>query len=421
MLVARQPKPRVAILHFAGPPGVGGVEWVMHHQATVLARLGYGVRIIAGSGAITDGRVEVMTDARLSSTHPEVLAVKAELDSGVISTRFDALRADISYVLETALADRDICIAHNIAGLHKNLALTAALRMIAQKASFKLIHWYHDLAWTNRQYRAELHHGYPWDLLRNAWSSARHVTISDARGRELTELLRIPTDDIHVIPGGIDPPQFLRLTPRITQLDEHLRMTAADAILLYPTRLTRRKNIELALDILAALRAQTKCDIRLLVTGPPGSHNPANARYLDALVEQRERLHLTTSAHLLYCEGDDPATPLLLDDDDIASLYSLADALLFTSLQEGFGIPILEAGLAGIPIFCSDLPPLRETAGDAAGYFDPVSDTPGQIAHRLWAALDGSPRYRLRKRVRQHFTWDAIITRDLIPLLEGTL
>lgn len=419
--MVRRSKSRVAMLHFAGPPGVGGVEIVMQKHAAVLARLKYRVRIVAGSGTAFDEQIEVVTDARLSSTHPDVLAVKAELDSGVVSARFDALRANIYHVLETALTDCDICIAHNIAGLHKNLALTAALGEIAQKSSFKLIHWYHDLAWTNPQYRAELHDGYPWDLLRTPWASALHVTISESRRHELAALLGIPTDDICVIPGGIDPKSFLRLTPRIARLAERLHLNAADAVLLYPTRLTRRKNIELAFEILAALRGQTGCDIRLLVTGPPGSHNPGNARYLDELLERRQHLHLTSSAYLLFAEGDAPTAPLLLDDDDISSLYALADALLFTSLQEGFGIPILEAGLVGLPIFCSDLPPLHETASDDASYFDPLSDTPEKIAQRLWATLANSPRYRLRQRIRQHFTWDAIATGHLIPLLEEAL
>jgi glycosyltransferase involved in cell wall biosynthesis len=317
------------------------------------------------------------------------------------------------------LADCDVCIAHNVAGLHKNLPLTAALHQFAQEYSLRLIHWYHDLAWTNPQYQSELHEGSPWDLLRKGWSKAQIVTISADRRSDLAHLLQVSPDDIQVIPGGIDPPRFLRLTPRVARLHERLRWFEADALLLYPTRLTRRKNVELALDILAALREQTGRDVRLLVTGPPGPHNPANARYLAALNEQRQRLHLDKSAHLLYSAGDEPAVALMLDDDDIASLYALSDALLFTSVQEGFGIPILEAGLSGLPIFCSDLRVLREIAGEDATYFNSASEPPNDIAQRLWSAMVSSPRYRLRTRVRQQYSWDTIIRRHLIPLIEG--
>lgn len=412
-------KSRVAILHYAGPPGVGGVESVIQHHAHGLAHAGYPVRIVAGSGAIFDDSIEVVIDAHLSSTHPDVLAVKRELDAGDVSTRFEALCDQIYGILLTSLAGGDVVIAHNVAGLHKNLALTAALHRFTQEQNLRLIHWYHDLAWTNPQYQSELHDGFPWDLLRSHWSAAQTVTISADRRSYLARLLHISPQEIHIVPGGIDPPRFLRLTPLVAQLSKRLHWFEADALLLYPTRLTRRKNVELALDILAALRGQTGLDIRLLVTGPPGPHNPANTRYLNALHEQRQSLGLTDKAHLLYSEGDDPSVPLLLTDDDIGSLYALADALLFTSTQEGFGIPILEAGLSGLPIFCSDLPPLREIAGENATYFDPVSDTPDDIARRLWSAIVESQRHHLRTRVRKQYTWDSIINQQLIPLIEG--
>ena len=53
-----------------------------------------------------------------------------------------------------------------------------------------------------------------------------------------------------------------------------------------------------------------------------------------------------------------------LPDAVIADFYRLADALLMPSREEGFGIPVLEAGLSRLPIFCADIPPLRELAGD---------------------------------------------------------
>jgi len=56
---------------------------------------------------------------------------------------------------------------------------------------------------------------------------------------------------------------------------------------------------------------------------------------------------------------------------DLPGLYRQARALIFPSLYEGFGIPILEAMACGCPVLCSELPIFREVAGDAALYFDP--------------------------------------------------
>jgi glycosyltransferase involved in cell wall biosynthesis len=406
---------RIALLHFSGPPGIGGVETILQQQALHLTQQGCRIRIIAGSGSIStiDHHIEPL----FSSTHPRVLHVKAQLDTGHVTDDFRTLERDILTALRAALTDCEVCIAHNVASLHKNLALTSALHTLAGEGAPRLIAWCHDLAWTNTQYRAELHPGAPWNSLRQPWANTCYVTISATRRDELAALLRTPSESIHVIGGGVDPAAFLRLTPRVAALAERFALWDADAILLYPTRLTRRKNIELALDILAALRCQTKQDIRLIITGPPGPHNPANATYLAELLARQHDLHLEDSAHFLYRFGEGDA-PLLLDDTDVAACYALADALLMTTRQEGFGIPMLEAALAGIPIFCSDLPTLREIAHDDAHYFSTESDA-STIADALWAALTSSRPYKLRRRIRQSYRWDSLIANEFMPLLEG--
>jgi len=85
--------------------------------------------------------------------------------------------------------------------------------------------------------------------------------------------------------------------------------------------------------------------------------------------------------------GDDPLRPLVerlglsrwvelvgwLADDEIEALYARATAVVVPTLFEGFGLPVLEAMGRGCPVICSDLPVLRELAGNSAAYFDPRS------------------------------------------------
>lgn len=59
------------------------------------------------------------------------------------------------------------------------------------------------------------------------------------------------------------------------------------------------------------------------------------------------------------------------NDEQLASLYTYASALVFSSLMEGFGLPGLEAMAMGTPVVCSDIPVFHEIYGDAALYFDP--------------------------------------------------
>ena len=101
----------------------------------------------------------------------------------------------------------------------------------------------------------------------------------------------------------------------------------------------------------------------------------------------------------------------------MADLYQLADALLFPSAREGFGIPILEAGLARLPVFCADIPPLRETGQGSAHFLDPNGD-PAAIAACLARVLEQDAAHRLRRRVLAGFTWKRIVEERVIPLLQ---
>jgi glycosyltransferase involved in cell wall biosynthesis len=94
--------------------------------------------------------------------------------------------------------------------------------------------------------------------------------------------------------------------------------------------------------------------------------------------------------------------------------------MLLPSAQEGFGIPVLEAGLVGLPIFCSEIPPFREIAGAWAQFFA-LDEPVDSIAQRLATFLSGDGRYQLRKRVARDFDWDVIFDRQVIPLLERTV
>jgi glycosyltransferase involved in cell wall biosynthesis len=109
--------------------------------------------------------------------------------------------------------------------------------------------------------------------------------------------------------------------------------------------------------------------------------------------------------------------PIPVSDVLLSDLYRLADGLLFPSRYESFGIPILEAGLAGIPIFCSDIAPFRESVGDTAVRFHPEAP-PEEVAARIIAALRDDRRIALRRRVRLDYTWDAIYRRSISPLLQ---
>lgn len=404
---------RVAIMHYAAPPVVGGVETVIARHAELIRNAGHEVTVLAGRGAAWDERIPINVYPRFDSRHPEVLELKACLDRGEVPADFEQVVQAAQADLEEGLAGVDVVIAHNIASLHMNLALTAALQRTSQQPSApRLILWHHDLAWTTPRYQPELHSGWPWDLLRQAWPGVTQVVVSQARREEFAALTGLPEESIHVIPAGVDLVNFYRITPGAWSLYQKLHLAGASPLLLSPVRLTPRKNLEQGLQILAELR-KLMPQAQLVVTGPPGAHNPANDSYFRSLRSLRQSLNLQGAAHFLAEFRPDGLAPA-----EVIDFYHLADALLLTSREEGFGIPILEAGLAHLPIFCTDLDPLQALAGPWATYFSP-QDPPAEVAGAIHARLDAESVFQLRRRVRGEFTWQAIYTSQIAPLLEG--
>jgi glycosyltransferase involved in cell wall biosynthesis len=447
----------IAILHYAAPPIVGGVESTIYHHARLLAQAGYEVRVIAGRGESFHPQVTFHLIPEMDSRHPEVLAVKSQLDAGQVTDDFHRLTEAIQQALRRALTGSDVCIVHNAITLHKNLPLTAALHRLittqdrpfdrtqdrpfdrtqdrpfdraqdrpfdraqdrpfdqAQDRPRGWIAWHHDFAWLRPQYQNELHPGHPWDLLRQPWPGVVQVTVSQPQREELAGLYGLPQEAIYVVTPGVDPAAFFRLTPTARWLAETFDLWSRGPVLLLPARITRRKNIELAIRIVGALQTQG-IPARLIVTGPPGPHNPANVAYLQSLRDLRRELGIEERVIFLYECHDQTGQPLEISDQVMADLYQMADALLFPSRQEGFGIPMLEAGLTRLPIFCADIPPFRVT-GEGTACFFALDEDPMVIAQRMATVLKGDSALAMRRRVAGHYTWQSVLREKLEPLI----
>ncbi len=402
---------KIALTHYSSPPVIGGVEAVMTRHALLMTQAGHAVRMIVGKGQPFDRRIHVIPIPQLASQHTSVLDLKRELDRGIVPAGFASITAEILRRLRLALAGADLLIAHNVGGLHKNLAFTSALKALSPE--IPLVLWHHDLAWTSERYKQELHSGQPWDLLRTKWPGIRQVTISAQRQAELAKLQRIDSSEIRIIPNGISASGFLKLGEEARAIVTDLSLLSAEPLLLLPVRLTQRKNIELALRVVASLRRNFPA-VKLVVTGPQGAHNPKNRAYFDLLLSLRDELDMRDAAIFLAERLDSSVS-----DETIADLYRVADALFLPSWEEGFGLPMLEAGLAGLPVFGSHIASLQELGGADAHYFDPAAD-PEVVASLVSTTLQSNTQYRLKARVRKNFNWQSIYDNMIAPLIAET-
>jgi glycosyltransferase involved in cell wall biosynthesis len=400
----------VLMIHFTPPGVVGGVESVIYQHAQLLEARGWNVRLVAGRDDGSALPVEVIPT--IDAAREASIALEAELAAGVVSPRFWEARAAVLTALMPLFREAEVVIAHNALTLHFSLPLTAALWSLSAAQPGKLFAWTHDLSWTNPLYLPAMHAGYPWNLLRLPAPGCRYALISQERLREVRMLWPPNRGEAAIVPNGVDVPAFLRLSPAIADLYRRLDLSGRDAVLLLPVRITRRKNVELGIRATAAL-AERGLDVIFLVSGPAAPHHPTrSASYLAELKELRAQLGVEDRVRFL---ADERGANLSLEQ--VWELYSLADVLLFPSAQEGFGLPVVEAAVARVPIVLSDIPIFREVGGDEARYVG-LDWSADRIAEIIEEAL-GERLARAYRRVLHDFAWDRIVDRDLLPLLNG--
>jgi glycosyltransferase involved in cell wall biosynthesis len=223
-----------------------------------------------------------------------------------------------------------------------------------------------------------------------------------------------PADPI-VVPAGVSRRAKLKLRAATVELVRQLRLDDGWPFMLLPARITKRKNIEYAIRVTRCLRDLGLLP-RLLVTGPPGPHNVRSVDYVDELQAERTRLDVQREVTFLYEERRADGRPWKATDPMMDDLYQLADLLIFPSAQEGFGIPLLEAGLVRLPVFCSDIPSFREIAGDTVHTFA-LDAPPENTAARIIRFLETDRSTRLRHEVLARFSWERVFAERIAPLL----
>ncbi|HZW02992.1 MAG TPA: glycosyltransferase family 4 protein [Anaerolineaceae bacterium] len=409
---------RTAILHYSAPPVIGGVEAVIQSHADAFLRNGYPVAVIAGRGS-PEGlpkEAEFIQIPRLDSLHPDILDVSEALESGVVPDRFNEVTARLVEDLRPIVTGFDTLIVHNVFTKHFNLPLTAALfQLIDEGAVRHCIAWCHDLSWTSPNSRSKLSGGLPWDLLRTYREDVTYVAISEARKREMLSLFQCPPDRIHVVYNGVDPQTLLGLSDSGFRLVNRLGLLESDLNLLMPVRVTRAKNIEYALNLTAALKA-TGLRPRLVLTGPPDPHDESSVHYFQELLDLRKRLDVVEEFRFVYESGENSSEPMYIDQTAVGELFRVADFLFMPSHREGFGMPVLEAGLIGVPVISTAVPAAVEIGEENVLTFSPATSAE-YLADQILIWIQDNPVFQLRRKVRQNYTWQAIFDRRIEPLL----
>jgi glycosyltransferase involved in cell wall biosynthesis len=403
----------IALLHYSCPPVIGGVEMVVSQQASLVHSYSHKVTILAGAGEPLTGGYSVEINGLLGSRNPHVRQACRLVTDRNDTSALDRLVDEIYTYLHRALRDCHILIAHNVMTMPYNLPLTLALLRIAEEGSLPIVSWNHDSPYFYPRYPQHLDVS-PWDVLKRFHSCMRCVVISESRRKQFSQLYG-RDDQIHVIFNGIDPIIFFGLDPVSLQLIREQELFSEDFLMVQPSRLHPRKNVELSIQVTRALQNRD-LKARLLVTGAYDPHEPKTVEYAESLIRLSRELGIEKDVLILADYRFKSGETLRHDRIIMRDLYLISDILFLPSWEEGFGIPLLEAGMMKLPVVCSDIPVFREI-GKQDVYFFKLDETPEQIAEkvlRLTAEL--KPRCLFRRTIRSH-SWDNIYQAKLLPLL----
>jgi len=228
------------------------------------------------------------------------------------------------------------------------------------------------------------------------------ITVSESTKKDIVQFLHYPEKKIRVIYNGYDPTQYFFTNEKPNDILKNYQLK--DYILAigptYP-----HKNFDRLLEAYSRLPASTRKKHPLAIAG-------GMKKYTSVLKLSSAKLGIASDVHFLG----------YIPQNLMRSLYREATLLVFPSLYEGFGFPLVEAMACGCPITCSNTSSMPEVCADAALYFDPLdTDSMFKTINRLLKD-SGMQQSFSRKGLERakYFSWEKS-ARELKSLIDEEL
>jgi len=396
---------------------------VMDYHSRILTEEGYEIRLIFGKGGGLEYKsLEEYEVSLLSPENPRVQKVQKKiLEKHKETEEFKKLKEEIKQELRKLFSGLNSCIVHNIPSMPFNFAATAAINELADEMKTRFIFWLHDTILVREEWQDYIGK-FPLTLLHHKNQRITFVTPTSFRARQFASLkspYKIPR--MNVIPNGVSVEEYLKIDEITKQLMRRLGLSFNDFIVVAPVRVLPRKNIELALHVVHELihLSGKRRKIKLLVTGPPGSDSESVAyeRQLRKDIKMRRLQDSVIFCHEVISFKRKFSNNKIIKWS-VADVYNIADLVFIPSKEEGFGLPVIEAGAARKPIFCSRIPPFQELIReDIEGHMFDLNNPPEDIAFRIYRLMLGSTVDNNFDKVMEKYDWRSIVLKKVIPLL----
>ncbi len=238
------------------------------------------------------------------------------------------------------------------------------------------------------------------------------LTVSENAKQQIIEYFRLPESRVRAISEAARP--VFAVLPQDKEMVRVLRRYSLDSgkrFLLYVGGISPHKNLQALVGAFHQLISDSRfADVRLMLVGDY-KNDPFFSAY-SSLKNYIDQLHL--DERVIFTG--------FIADKDLAYLYNAAALMVLPSLEEGFGLPAIEAMACGTPVVSSDRGSLPEVLGEAGQFFDPL-DTK-MMADALRRVLaDDDLRHEMSAtglvRARQ-FTWNKA-AKDTLAIFDEVL
>ena len=403
------PLKQIIITHYTLPPVVGGVESILSSQAKLFASKGYHVTLLAGEGKIEESNIKTSIIPELSPYNPHIRSFQRIMKLGSLPESYELRLKNLSRKIEAYVGDINNIIIHNIMTMPFNLTATEAFRNFIEQHPDKHFYiWTHDIAWIMDDHKNYVYERKPWSIMKTAIPNVTYIAISDLRRRQMSEVFNLPKKKILVVPNTIKYQDFFKFDVSTSKIISEIQPFQRYPIILLPARLIPRKNLERGLGIIQSLLGHFP-NLLALITGIPDDMNFDSENYAKELKKSVEDNNLND--HVLFL--DDLFNRLNISREKNSSvvrdLYFISHLILIVSKDEGFGLPVLEAGISRIPIAVSQLSIFREVARDGVLYL-PLDESEEYNANRISRFLltSKSKSSILFQRIFNKYNWETL-------------
>jgi glycosyltransferase involved in cell wall biosynthesis len=340
----------------------------------------------------------------------------------------------MTVALRELLKDVGVCITHDVIYQPAHLIHNLAARKVAEeRPDLRWLHWIHSATTPNilcnkEEVRMLIKRPFPHAFIcyPNQYD----------RGR-VANNFRYPEHKVKYVPHPIDIPEYLGFHEYTREFVDKYSLIEADAVMVYPVRLDRGKQVEMNIRFMAAMKRRQK-SVRMIVVD---FHSTGGDKvtYRDALKKRGIELGLS-DMELIFTSDFKPETKGSCPREMVRDLFNISNLFLLPSRSETYSLIAQEAAICGNLIMLNfDFPAMRSIYGEQALYFkfssnvDALTGLDGEtltdykggeqyfddMAKAICYELDNNRLISLRDKLRKERNLDYVFREHFEPLLYG--